>query len=112
MKILHILFAVFLAAIMMTIARDPVGRVALIVFLTGLGVLGLATASLMLLFRALSAIGSAESTVPTWKLRARRRACSSWVQLDALRPVVRLRPPQQGRPLTAGRSDHILHEGP
>lgn len=62
MKIWHILFAVFLAALAMAIWRDPVGRVALVVFVTSLSMIGLGTVSLLFLFRAISAVGSAQST--------------------------------------------------
>jgi len=65
MKLWHLIFVVFLAAIAMAISRDPVGRVALVVFVTSLTMIGLGTASLLLLFRAISAIGSADSTVST-----------------------------------------------
>jgi hypothetical protein len=62
MKLWHLIFVVFLAALSMAVARDPVGRVALVVFVTSLSMIALGTASLLLLFRAISAIGSAEST--------------------------------------------------
>lgn len=65
MKIWHILFAIFLAALAMAIWRDPVGRVALVVFVTSLSMIGLGTASLLFLFRAISAVGSAQSMFST-----------------------------------------------
>lgn len=61
MRLWHLLFAVFLASLALTVARDPVGRVALIVFLTTIGMVVLGTASVMMLFRAVGAIGMAQS---------------------------------------------------
>ena len=65
MKLWHLIFVVFLAALALAISRDPVGRVALVVFTTSLTMIGLGTGSLLLLFRAISAIGSADTTFST-----------------------------------------------
>ncbi len=62
MRIWHILFTVFTVAMMMAIWRDPIGRVALVVFFTAIGMFLSATSTIMLLFRAIAALGSADST--------------------------------------------------
>lgn len=59
MRLWHWLFLIWMIAIALTIARDPIGRVALIVFLTGLIELVLATTAIMALFRTVGAIGAA-----------------------------------------------------
>jgi hypothetical protein len=61
MRLWHILFAVFVLAMGMGIARDEVGRVAVIVFLTALGEVVLGTSFLMMLFRTFGALGMARS---------------------------------------------------
>lgn len=61
MKLWHLLIAVFLLAIVMGIAREEVGRVAIIVFATGLGEVVLGTSSLLLLFRTFAALGMAQT---------------------------------------------------
>ncbi|MBX6312930.1 MAG: hypothetical protein IRY99_08460 [Isosphaeraceae bacterium] len=60
MRLWHLLFAVWMVAVALTIARDPTGRVALVVFFTGLGEFLLGTTAVMALFRAVGAIGEAE----------------------------------------------------
>jgi hypothetical protein len=59
MRIAHLIFVVALAAIVLSIARDDVGRVAVIVFFTGLGEVVLGTTALMALFQTLGALGEA-----------------------------------------------------
>jgi hypothetical protein len=61
MRLWHILFAVFVLAMGMGIAREEVGRVAVIVFLTTLGEVFLGTSSLLMLFRTFGAMGMARS---------------------------------------------------
>jgi hypothetical protein len=61
MRLWHFLFVVAFVAMVLAIARDPIGRVALVVFFTAIGVMILATSSIMLMFRAVSALGSADS---------------------------------------------------
>ncbi len=61
MRLWHIVLAVFLLALILAIARDPVGRVALIVFFTSLSVVVLGVSSIMLLFRTIAAFGAAQS---------------------------------------------------
>ena len=60
MRLIHLVFAVFLSALVLGIARDEVGRVALVVFCTGLIEVVLGTAALMSLFQAIGAIGEAD----------------------------------------------------
>lgn len=61
MRVWHLLIAVFLVAVLLGIARDEVGRVAIIVFATCMGEVVLGTSSLLLLFRTFAALGMAES---------------------------------------------------
>ncbi len=61
MKLWHLSFVVLLLAMMMAIARDEIGRVALVVFLTGIALIVLGVSSLMMLFRTVAALGSAET---------------------------------------------------
>jgi hypothetical protein len=63
MRILHIVFAVFMLALALTIAREPVGRVALVVFVTLGGELVCGTTAVMLLFRTIAAIGDARGVI-------------------------------------------------
>lgn len=59
MRLIHLLFAVFFIAIGMAIARDEVGRVALVVFFTGLGEFVFGLVAIMTLFQTIGAIGEA-----------------------------------------------------
>ena len=61
MRLWHLIFAVFLTAVGLAISRDEVGRVALVIFLTGMSLIFLATCSLLLLFRTCGALGMAQS---------------------------------------------------
>lgn len=61
MKLWHLLLAIVGTAIVLAIARDPIGRVALIVFTTALGLMILGVSSLLMLFRTVGAIGMARS---------------------------------------------------
>ena len=63
MRLWHLLFAVFLASMALAIARDPIGRVALVVFFTTIGLVILGLSSIMMLFRAVGAIGMARNAV-------------------------------------------------
>jgi hypothetical protein len=60
MRLIHLVGLVLLAAICLSIARDEVGRVALIVFFAGLGTIAVTTAALLLLFRTLGGLGEAQ----------------------------------------------------
>lgn len=59
MRLWHLLTTVFVAAFLMVIARAEVGRVALVVFFTGLGEVVIGTTALMQLFRTIGAFGAA-----------------------------------------------------
>ena len=61
MRLSHLLFAVLVVGTALGIARDEVGRVALIVFLTGLGAVVSALAAIMALFQTIGAFGEARS---------------------------------------------------
>src|SRR5262245_17633038 len=59
MRIWHLVFAVGVSALVLTIGRDPVGRVALIVFVTALGEVILVTTAILALFQTIGAMGMA-----------------------------------------------------
>ena len=59
MRLGTLLFLVLALGVMMGIARDEVGRVALIVFITGLGMVVSGTTAIMALFQTLGALGYA-----------------------------------------------------
>lgn len=59
MRLWHLLFLVFFAALLLAIWRSEVGRVALIVFFTGLVEVVLGVTAVMNLFKTLGAFGHA-----------------------------------------------------
>lgn len=61
MRLWHLYVAVLVLAVAMAVARDEVGRVALVIFLTALGAVVLGTSSVLMLFRTVGAFGSARS---------------------------------------------------
>lgn len=61
MRLWHIVLAVFLVAVVMAIARDQVGRVALVIFFTAIGEVFLGVSSILMLFRTVSAFGAART---------------------------------------------------
>jgi hypothetical protein len=63
MRILHLILLVFLVAIVLTVAREATGRVALVVFFTGLAVFIFALMAIMTLFRTVGAIGHANKPI-------------------------------------------------
>lgn len=63
MRILHILFAVFMLAMALTVAREPVGRVAIVVFVTLGGELICGLAAVMLLFQTVGSIGESRGVL-------------------------------------------------
>jgi hypothetical protein len=63
MRIWHSILLVYLAALTLTLCRDPAGRVSIIVFLTGIAELICATAAVMMLFRTIGSIGEAKGMV-------------------------------------------------
>jgi hypothetical protein len=63
MRLWHLVFGIFVVAIVLGLCREPVGRVAVIVFVTGLGEFAFGTAALMALFQTLGALGEAKTFV-------------------------------------------------
>jgi hypothetical protein len=63
MRILHIVYAVFMLALALAVAREPVGRVALVVFVALGGELICGTAAVMLLFQTISSIAEARDAL-------------------------------------------------
>ena len=61
MRLSTLLFAILVIATVMGIARDEVGRVAVIVFFTGLGTMVACLGAIMALFQTLGAFGEAQS---------------------------------------------------
>ena len=61
MRISTLLFAVLVIGTILGIARDEVGRVAVIVFLTGLATTVSGVAAIMALFQTIGAIGEART---------------------------------------------------
>jgi hypothetical protein len=61
MRISTLLFAVLVIGMILGIVRDEVGRVAVIVFFTGLGTSIVGVAALMALFQTVGAIGEAKT---------------------------------------------------
>lgn len=59
MRLWHLLALVFFAALLLAIWRTEVGRVALIVFFTGLAEVVLGTTAIMNLFKTIGALGHA-----------------------------------------------------
>lgn len=60
MRLWHLLLGAVVLAVILTIARDPAGRVAMVVFCTTLGEVVLGTGAIMLLFQTVGAIGEAK----------------------------------------------------
>jgi hypothetical protein len=63
MRLSTLLFVVMLVAMLLAFIRDEVGRVAVIVFFTGLATVISGTTSIMALFQTLGAFGEARSVV-------------------------------------------------
>jgi hypothetical protein len=63
MRLAHAIFLVAVIALIMAIAREPIGRVFLIVFATGLGEFALGLGAVMALFQTVGAFGEAKSLV-------------------------------------------------
>ena len=59
MRLWHLTVAILVLAVILSIVRDPVGRVALIVFVTALGEAALGLTAVMALFQTIGAIGMA-----------------------------------------------------
>jgi hypothetical protein len=63
MRILHLIFAILVLALVMSLWREPAGRVAVIVFGTGVGELIFGVTSVMVLFQSVGLIGEARRRV-------------------------------------------------
>jgi hypothetical protein len=63
MRLLHLVYIVFMLALAFAVAREPVGRVALVVFVTLAGELACGTTAMMLLFQTVAAIGEARGVL-------------------------------------------------
>ncbi len=63
MRLWHLILIVIIVSVILTLARDPVGRVAVIVFFTGLGEVALGTSAIMALFQTLGALGEAKGLI-------------------------------------------------
>ena len=63
MRLWHLVFAVAVVAVVMTLVRDDAGRVAVIVFGIGVGECAFATAALMALFQTVGAFGTARGLI-------------------------------------------------
>lgn len=63
MRIWHAILSVFLTALLLTVAREPAGRVAIVVFFCGAGELACGTAAVMALFQAVGSIGEARGAL-------------------------------------------------
>ena len=61
MKLGTWLFAILVLAVAMGISRDEVGRVAVIVFVTGVAVIASGLAAILALFRTIAALGEARN---------------------------------------------------
>lgn len=59
MRLQTIALVILFVAFILTLCRDPAGRVGVIVFFTGVGEVGLGLAAVMALFQTLGAIGEA-----------------------------------------------------
>ncbi len=63
MRLWHLIFAVAVVSVIMTLVREDAGRVGVIVFAIGLGECAFATAALMALFQTVGAFGQARGLV-------------------------------------------------
>lgn len=87
MRILHLVYGVFMLALAFAVAREPVGRVALVVFITLGGELICGTTAVMLLFQTIAAIGDARGAleyVQSLMATAFVLAVSSWLMIGML----------------------------
>jgi hypothetical protein len=59
MRLWHLVLMILILGILLSITRDPVGRIALIVFVTAVGEVFFGTTAVMALFQTIGAIGMA-----------------------------------------------------
>jgi hypothetical protein len=60
MRLWHLFVFILALSLVLAIVRDPVGRIALIVFVTALGEVVLGTTAVMALFQTIGALGEAK----------------------------------------------------
>jgi hypothetical protein len=60
MRLWHLFVVILALSLIFTILRDPVGRIALLVFVTGLGEVVIGTTAVLALFQTIGALGEAK----------------------------------------------------
>jgi hypothetical protein len=63
MRLWHLFVFIIILATVLAIARDPVGRVAMIVFITALGEVIIGTTAILALFQTIGSLGEAKGLV-------------------------------------------------
>ena len=63
MRLWHLFVFIMALGVILAIIRDPVGRIALIVFFTALGEVVIGTTTIMALFQTIGALGEAKGLV-------------------------------------------------
>ncbi len=63
MRLWHLFVVILALSLILTIVRDPVGRIALIVFVTALGEVVIGTTAVMALFQTIGSLGEAKGLV-------------------------------------------------
>src|SRR5215831_7368085 len=86
MRLWHLVVFIMALGMILAIVRDPVGRIALIVFTTALGEVVIGTTAVLALFRTIGAIGEAkglfahaEAVATTLVLIIATTVMSSWL---------------------------------
>lgn len=59
MRLWHLVLIILVLSVVLSLSRDPVGRVAVVVFFTGLGEAVMGTTAILALFQTLGALGEA-----------------------------------------------------
>lgn len=65
MRLWHLFVVILGLSLVFTIVRDPVGRIALIVFLTALGEVVIGTTAILALFQTIGSLGEAKGLFAT-----------------------------------------------
>jgi hypothetical protein len=63
MRLWHLFVFIIALGVFLAIIRDPVGRIALIVFITGFGEVVIGVSAIMALFQTIGALGEAKGLV-------------------------------------------------
>jgi hypothetical protein len=63
MRLWHLVLLILILGILLSIIRDPIGRISLIVFVTAVGEVFFGTTAVMALFQTIGAIGMARGLV-------------------------------------------------